>query len=126
MAKKSKPGRKPAKKKSPDKRAYKKRQPAQTPDSTLGDELYIEKDPPPLTVKYEPERAVFIDKIHKAAKQVKPGEAFIVPAKFKSTAKTYLQNAFKEHRYLVRPVAGNDSVVRVYCTIWPVNVKTKK
>lgn len=83
-----------------------------------GDGFEIETTPPPYLRGNSLDRMEFIEKLQRAVKVVKPGEAFIIPKAKRHTADNYLKTNCAEYRYLFQPVLGSDDKLRVYCFEW--------
>lgn len=93
-------------------------------DSGL-DIFEIEIAPPPAIRGADPERLAFLAKLARTVKAVQPGQAFIIPSKYRSSAKRYVEANESEFRFTCAVIPDNPEVLRMYKFEW-LGSKPKK
>lgn len=97
---KKKPGR-PAGKKAANK----------VSDSDLFD---IEKNPPLLWVGRSREAVAIREKIDRTLPHVPPGGAFIIPRRYKNTARKHLSSEYPDQQFTIAKIVDNPDYIRIY------------
>ena len=88
------PKKKPAKK---ARKPYTRK--AETTAPVSYEALQIETTPPPFIRGLTPEKIAYLKKLEFTVKQVKPGQAFIVPSDRVNTTKTWLSREYPDRKY---------------------------
>jgi hypothetical protein len=79
----------------------------------------IERNPPPFTSRWNPERAAILAKVDETLKTVNIGEAFIVPAKYRHTVSKYVTENYPADKFSFQAIHDNPDAVRVYRLAYP-------
>jgi hypothetical protein len=74
----------------------------------------IEKNPPPIIGRWNPERAALLNKLDETLKAVPVGGAFIIPTEQRHPVHKHLRDGYPADKFSFQHIHGNPDKLRVY------------